>query len=166
LRPHTSQIDLSPRQTQQRLQSTAGILGTNSAVPTGRGTRPGGAEPLSSQYVPATVELLAAEKMIGKGMSHAGAYSWHAAAAEFGAAESSLGTIGQLLSGAAGEHGSTHSTEAVGVRTVASDPIHADGPLRNANIVRGSIAIVQRGVCTFLEKARRVQVGMACFVEL
>ena len=82
-------------------------------------------------------------------MGNAGAYSWHAAAAEFGAAESSLGLSEQRLYGAP-----------LGVRAVASDPLYADGPLHNANLVRGSVAIVQRGECTFLEKARRVQVGV------
>ena len=32
-----------------------------------------------------------------------------------------------------------------------------DVPLHNANAVRGAVAIVQRGLCTFLDKARRVQ---------
>ena len=168
LRSQTRQMRLSPQQTKQRLQTTAEMLGTQSGVSTARGTKPGGAEASSSQYVPATVELLAAQESNSKGVSHAGAYSWHAAAAEFGAAESSLGRT--ELSGAAGEHDSIHSAGAggapLGVRAVASDPIHADGPLHNANIVRGSIAIVQRGVCTFLEKARRVQVSVPCFVQI
>ena len=128
LRPHAARTSL----TQQRVQTHAG-----------RGSRSGAGESSSSQYVPATVQLLAVEA--SQRTSDAGAYSWHAAAAEFGAAESSLGIAANAAS--------------LGVRAVASDPIHADGPLHNANVVRGSIAIVQRGVCTFLEKARRVQVG-------
>jgi hypothetical protein len=151
LRRHSAHTSPSQRQAQQDLQSsTAWVTGAKSAAPSpqlGRGPRPVGTESLSSQYVPAVVELLAAEANQGAG--NAGAYSWHAAAAEFGAAESSLGLTEQRLSGAP-----------LGVRAVASDPLYADGPLHNDNLVRGSVAIVQRGECTFLEKARRVQVGV------
>ena len=38
---------------------------------------------------------------------------------------------------------------------VAAEPIGACGPLSNPEQVRGAIALVQRGICTFLEKAQQ-----------
>lgn len=152
-----ARMNSSPSRAGQHIQSTAAPTRMKAAGE----ARPADPGPLSSQYVPAIVELLAAELERGTDGSTAGAYSWHAAAAEFGAAESSLGRTDHLVSGAAADNGLTLGGIPQGVRAVASDPPYADGPLHNTNIVRGSIAIVQRGHCTFLDKARRVQVGVA-----
>ena len=102
----------------------------------------GGATPGAAQYVPASVELL-------------GRDSWHAAAAEFGAAESALGSVSVVAADPPFADGEPcFSTNLLA--SVANLPTCA-GPLRNGSEVRGAVVVVQRGVCTFLDKARRVQ---------
>ena len=158
-RPRASQQQQQQQQQRRRRGSTAAV------APGGEAAAAAAAAPAASQYVPASVELLAALQVTGGGGGGGGegqsgqgasaAYSWHAAAAEFGAAESSLGAARSNDSAGADAGGQQHAEH--GVRAVASDPPYADVPLHNANAVRGAVAIVQRGLCTFLDKARRVQ---------
>ena len=46
-------------------------------------------------------------------------------------------------------------------RAVLAQPELADGPLTNASMMRGQIAVVRRGDKTFVQKARRVQAAGA-----
>ena len=102
----------------------------------------GGATPGAAQYVPASVELL-------------GRDSWHAAAAEFGAAESALSSVSVVAADPPFADGEPCFSPNL-LASVANLPTCA-GPLRNGSEVRGAVVVVQRGVCTFLDKARRVQ---------
>ena len=47
---------------------------------------------------------------------------------------------------------------------VVADPPLADGPLRNADALRGQIGVVERGSVSFVEKARRLQAAGAAAV--
>ena len=47
---------------------------------------------------------------------------------------------------------------------VVADPPLADGPLRNADALRGQISVVERGSVSFVEKARRLQAAGAAAV--
>eukprot|EP01046_Picozoa_sp_COSAG06_P017907 COSAG06_NODE_1231_length_10153_cov_60.823623_8_plen_312_part_00 len=170
-RPRASQQQQQQQQQQPRRGSTAAAVPGGEEEEEEEAAAAAAAAPAASQYVPASVELLAALQVTGgggggegqSGQGASAAYSWHAAAAEFGAAESSLGAARSNDSAGAGagagagaDAGGQHHAEH-GVRAVASDPPYADVPLHNANAVRGAVAIVQRGLCTFLDKARRVQ---------
>ena len=145
-------VGLAATRLRQRRQQNAAANGNGSnRQPHSASPQPQPQQPVAAaaaQYVPASVQLM------GGGSGSGSSYTWHAAAAEFGAAESSLG-VGSGLP--AGSH-------TAGVAAVAADPPHADGPLQNADAVRGAVAIVHRGVCTFLDKARRVQEagGIGC----
>ena len=48
--------------------------------------------------------------------------------------------------------------------TVVASPRKADAPLRNADALRGNVAVVLRGGCSFCEKAERVQAAGAAAV--
>ena len=44
-----------------------------------------------------------------------------------------------------------------GARAVRAEPLQADSDLANGDDICGAVAVVERGVCSFVQKARRVQ---------